>query len=272
MTKIIAEIGWNHMGDIELAEKMISEAKNSGADFAKFQTWSVKNLKEGSWDTDGRRQIYEKAELTHEKHLKLIEICKKYNIDFLTSVFNPNDVEFVSSLIKSIKIPSSEMNNTELIESIIKYFKPMNDHHIFISTGSSLFTEILNVINIFKRNEMNFTILHCVSSYPCPFNKCSLDRIKELKKYHNSIGYSGHCPGIFDALASLEYNIDVVEKHFTIDNDLPGRDNKFAILPNELKFLCDYNKNRNDLKKLVSLDYQESEIDNRTNYSGRWCK
>ena len=250
----------------------IREAKNSGADYAKFQTWSVKNLKSGSWDKDGRREIYEKAQLTHEKHLELINICKKYDINFLTSVFNSNDVEFVSTLINSVKIPSSEMNNQELIESIIKYFKPLDNHHIFISTGSSLFSEILNVIEIFKKNNMNFSILHCVSSYPCPYDKCNLDRIKELKKYHTSTGYSGHCPGIFDAIASLEYNIDVIEKHFTIDNELPGRDNKFAILPDDLKFLCDYNKNRNDLKTFVSLDYQESEKDNRENYSGRWCK
>lgn len=272
MTKIIAEIGWNHMGNMELAEKMISEAKKSGADYAKFQTWSVQNLKSGSWDKDGRREIYEKAQLTHEKHLELINICKKYDINFLTSVFNPNDVEFVSTLINSVKIPSSEMNNKELIDSIIKYFKPLDNHHIFISTGSSLFSEILNVIEVFKKNNMNFSILHCVSSYPCPYDKCNLDRINELKKYHISTGYSGHCPGIFDAIASLEYNIDVIEKHFTIDNELPGRDNKFAILPSDLKFLCDYNKNRNDLKKFVSLDYQESEKDNRENYSGRWCK
>ena len=272
MTKIIAEIGWNHMGNMELAEKMISEAKNSGADYAKFQTWSVKNLKSGSWDKDGRREVYEKAQLTHEKHLELINICKKYDINFLTSVFNSNDVEFVSTLINSVKIPSSEMNNKELIQSIIKYFKPLDNHHIFISTGSSLFSEILNVIEIFKKNNMNFSILHCVSSYPCPYDKCNLDRINELKKYHTSTGYSGHCQGIFDAIASLEYDIDVIEKHFTIDNELPGRDNKFAILPDDLKFLCDYNKNRNDLKTFVSLDYQESEKDNRENYSGRWCK
>ena len=76
-TKVIAEIGWNHMGDIELAKKMIRAAKENGADYAKFQTWRVKNLKEGSWDKDGRRQIYEKAELTDEKHLKLKEECER---------------------------------------------------------------------------------------------------------------------------------------------------------------------------------------------------
>ena len=68
MTKIIAEIGWNHMGDMDLARKMIQSAKDSGADYAKFQTWHVKNLTQGSWDEDGRREIYTKAELTEDKH------------------------------------------------------------------------------------------------------------------------------------------------------------------------------------------------------------
>ena len=80
MTEIIAEIGWNHMGDMELAKQMIKEASLNGATHAKFQTWSVKRLKNGSWDSDGRRQIYEKAELTESKHIELINHCKKAGI------------------------------------------------------------------------------------------------------------------------------------------------------------------------------------------------
>ena len=75
--KLIAEIGWNHMGSITLAEKMIKAAKISGADYAKFQTWSVDSLKPGPWDKDGRRQIYEKAELSKEDYSKILNICKK---------------------------------------------------------------------------------------------------------------------------------------------------------------------------------------------------
>ena len=120
MTKVIAEIGWNHMGNIEIAKKMIIAAKESGADYAKFQTWHVNNLKKGPWDNDGRREIYTKAELTNDKHHELIKICKEVGIPFLTSVFNPDDVEFISSLIDDIKIPSSEMRNNKLIMEIIK--------------------------------------------------------------------------------------------------------------------------------------------------------
>ena len=90
--ELIAEIGWNHMGDMKLAKEMISAAKESGCDFAKFQTWSVRRLKRGVWDTDGRREIYEKAELTHDQHFILKELCEENSIQFLTSVFNINDI------------------------------------------------------------------------------------------------------------------------------------------------------------------------------------
>ena len=115
--KLIAEIGWNHMGNIKLAEKMIVEAKKAGADFAKFQTWQVKNLKSGPWDSDGRREIYQKAEINKEAHIKLKKICNKYKIKFLTSLFNPEDYEIIKNLkLDSIKIPSPENRNKELIK------------------------------------------------------------------------------------------------------------------------------------------------------------
>ena len=99
---IIAEIGWNHMGNMRLAEKMISSAKKAGADFCKFQTWKVKRLVKGSWDTDGRKQIYDKAELTDEKHYKLKKICEKYNIGFFTSVFNLDDLPLLRKINKKL--------------------------------------------------------------------------------------------------------------------------------------------------------------------------
>lgn len=270
MTKIIAELGWNHMGDMKLARQMIQAAKDSGADYAKFQTWKVSSLKEGSWDSDGRRQIYEKAELTKEKHVLLKNECDKIGIKFMTSVFSKDDVEFVSTLIDEIKVPSCELDNTDLIKNIIKYFSKKEKHHIFLSTGTCLFEDVKKTIHLLKENNMNFSIMHCVSSYPCPYNICNLDRINYIKELHDSVGYSGHCEGIFDAIVSLEYNIDVIEKHFTIDHNLPGRDNKFAILPEELKYLCELRDNRKVLKTFHKLDFLDSEKDQRENYKRRW--
>ena len=132
---IIAEIGWNHMGNMKLAKKMIIEAKKNGADFVKFQTWSVSNLKDGSWDNDGRRRIYIKAELTKKKHEILKEFCVKKKIKFLTSVFNEKDINWLSKLSNyAIKIPSHEVYNIELIKSSLNKFK----HVIILEEHSNI--------------------------------------------------------------------------------------------------------------------------------------
>ena len=122
MTKLIAEIGWNHMGDMKLAKEMISAAKESGCDFAKFQTWSVERLKPGVWDTDGRREIYEKAELDLDKHFELKEYCDEVGIRFMSSVFSIPDAELLKNVVTDyVKIPSFESRNKDLIPNTIRF-------------------------------------------------------------------------------------------------------------------------------------------------------
>ena len=96
--KLIAEIGWNHMGNMDLAKEMIIMAARSGVDICKFQTWSEKNLKSGSWDDDGRREIYKKAQLSEEQHLELTEHCESKKVKFLTTIFNKADLNFLSKI------------------------------------------------------------------------------------------------------------------------------------------------------------------------------
>ena len=113
---LIAEIGWNHMGNMDIAEKMIKKAKESGCDIAKFQTWKVNRLKSGEWDTDGRREIYNNAELSEEKHYFLKKKCKENSIDFLSSAFSIEDAKLLINIgCKSIKIPSFEVSNIDLL-------------------------------------------------------------------------------------------------------------------------------------------------------------
>ena len=117
MADVIAEIGWNHMGNMELAKEMVYQAATSGADIAKFQTWNVKRLTTGEWDKDGRRDIYLKAELTKDKHEYLIKLCEDLSISFMSSAFSVQDAELLKELdCNSIKIPSFEVNNIELLE------------------------------------------------------------------------------------------------------------------------------------------------------------
>lgn len=279
MCEVIAEIGWNHMGDMALAERMVEEAAKAGATYAKFQSWSVKNLKPGPWDTDGRRQIYEQAQLTEEKHLFLIECCKKNGIEFLTSVFSEDAAVMVGQWCKTIKIPSTEIANTRLLAKVNELFD-----RVFLSTGAATSAEIGAAVQTLKDKDL--TLLHCVSSYPCKFENVNLYRLDWLdmcfrergggprdKKAWPKLGYSGHAEGIFDAIASLEMGVTLIEKHFTIDRNLPGRDNKFAILPDQLKTLCEYIKCREKMflePPGPALDFQECEREMRNVYRGRW--
>lgn len=262
---LIAEIGWNHMGNIKLAEKMIVAAKKSGADFAKFQTWRVKNLKPGPWDSDGRRRIYEKAELTKDDYLKLKKICKKNKIKFLTSLFNHEDYELIESLnLKEIKIPSPENRNKLLLKFCAKKFDS-----IFLSTGAATITEIKNSLNILKRKKVN--VMHCVSAYPCVSSLVNLQRINDLKRISKNVGLSDHSQGILSAILCLPMGVTLIEKHFTIDNKLPGRDNKFAILPKDMKKLSQSINEFNEMFKKHKSGFINQEKEIRKVYSGRWA-
>jgi N,N'-diacetyllegionaminate synthase len=238
MTKVIAEIGWNFLGDINLAKEMISAAKESGADFAKFQTWSTKDLIKGPWHKDNRINLYKKAELSEIDHYELNEYCKKVKINFLTSVFNKKYLNFLKYLkLKTVKVASMEITNFELLKELNKLYQ-----NIIISTGASKIEEVKKIFNYIDKKKC--ILMHCVSAYPTPAENVNLPRIKFLKKICGKIGYSGHMEGISDALGSLEYDPIYIEKHFTIDKKLPGRDNQLSILPSEMKILTDYIKDR----------------------------
>tara|TARA_Y100000591_G_scaffold333019_1_gene373122 strand:+ start:1741 stop:2553 length:813 start_codon:yes stop_codon:yes gene_type:complete len=265
--EIIAEIGWNHMGDMILAEKMISEASKAGADYCKFQTWKVKNLKDGPWNTDGRLEIYNKAELSDQNHLTLVNLCKKYKVKFLTSVFNVNDIEFVSKLSdEAIKIPSHEIYNLDLIEKSSQKFKK-----VFISVGACEWKEFNNILKLDIDLKKIF-FMHCVSSYPLKEENVNFPKLFKIKDMHNKIGYSGHLKGVEDAIAAISFGAMIVEKHFTIDNDLPGRDNKFALLPMEMKIISNYRDIFEKMNIDRGLNVQECEMDIYNNYRGRWSK
>jgi N,N'-diacetyllegionaminate synthase len=260
--KLIAEIGWNHGGNMDLARAMIEAAAENGADYAKFQTWSVKNLKPGPWDEDGRREIYQQAELTPENHIYLKKVCDENNIRFLTSCFNVADVDFISTLTSRVKVPSPELTNWEMLKRINRKFDM-----VFLSTGACDEEEIGEALAVL--DDVHVTLLHCVSSYPCPYENANLCRLLTLTRWSKDIGYSGHVQGIFDAMTSLEYGVKVIEKHFTIDNNLPGRDNKFAILPDELNTLRQYINCREKMIKHQG-GWQDCEQEARDVYRGRW--
>jgi N,N'-diacetyllegionaminate synthase len=265
--KVIAEIGWNFMGDMKLAESMIAAAKSSGADIAKFQYWDPRKLKPGPWDHDGRLEIYKAAALNEEKIRMLMEYCHKNKIEFLISAFNASDASFISDLgIKKLKIPSHEVANSSLHN-----FAANNFEEIYVSLGAGNSSEIKQACDIYNRVEDLFWVgMHCVSSYPCGPENANLPRINYLGNLCKNLGYSDHTSDVITPSLSLAYGARVVEKHFTIDKGLPGRDNKFALDPKE--FLQMVDNIRNAEKSCFYHGPEPREIENETmiSYRGRW--
>lgn len=271
MIQIIAEIGWNHGGDMSLAKEMIRAASENGATYAKFQSWSVKRLVPGVWDEDGRREIYERAELDVEKHLELIQCCRMNNIEFLSSVFSISDAELLLSLgVRKVKIPSFESRNLDLIKFCDEGFD-----EIFMSIGTSSYEEAVRSVSTIKFAKIN--ILHCVSIYPGQYAKANLPKLvfmlSDLPRRSSlvsQIGYSDHIIGVDSAKAAICLGATVIEKHFTIDNSLPGRDNLFSILPSELRDLRDFSDNFEKMMISHGEGFQEEEMEARNSYTGRF--
>ena len=264
MIKVIAEIGWNHCGDIDLAKKFVESASKNGATYAKFQTWSTSRLKNGAWDHDGRKEIYEKAELSIEDHQTLIKCCEENNISFLSSVFSIPDAQLLLDLgCEIVKIPSFESRNHELISFCDNNFKT-----IIMSTGTSTFDEVSESIN--KINNADLYLMHCVSVYPQDYSEANLPKMKKIMSICDKVGLSDHIEGVESSKVAVGEGAIIIEKHFTIDKNLPGRDNKFSILPEQLKDLTDFIKNRELMFNNLGLGYNEKENDSRINYTGRF--
>ena len=166
-TYLVAEIGWNFLGNINLAKKMILSAKKSGADAVKFQVWDPATLRNGPWDKDGRRKIYEKSTLTSKKYKLLKKFSHKNNIFCFASVFSKKSIEFLKkSGDNVVKIPSHESYNIPLIRMALKKFK-----QVVISVGALTLPELKKIFFLNKNNKV--IILHCVSSYPLKIENCN---------------------------------------------------------------------------------------------------
>ena len=261
---IVAEIGWNFLGDLDLAKKMILSSKRAGCEYVKFQLWDPKNLKKGPWDNDGRREIYNKAYLTDAMYEELYNYSKSLDLKCFASVFSDEDYNRLLKIDNEfIKIPSPEAHDLDLIKKSVKDFK-----NVVVSTGALKKNELDNLKKF--KDFSNLYVLHCVSSYPLDYNDFNIEKFFYIKKNFKNFGYSGHCEGIDDALFALSNGAVFIEKHFTVNQSLSGRDNKFAILPKDLKFLCDYEKNLKKIQRKLGLDLQKKEEEVYKVYRERW--
>ena len=261
---IVAEIGWNFLGNLTLAKKMILSAKRSGADAVKFQIWNPKNLKKGPWDKDGRRELYEKSYLDRKKYKNLYKFSKKNKINCFASVWSIDDLKTLSSVSKEIvKIPSPEAYNLNLIKEALKNFKK-----VILSVGCLNKNELKKLFQYKKNNKL--IILHCVSAYPLKPEDCNFKKFHYLKKIFKNVGYSGHMNGIEDAIYALANKAVVIEKHFTINKKLPGRDNKFSLNEKDLSAINVLREKFYNFNINKGLGIQKKEKDIFKNYRGRW--
>jgi len=243
---IIAEAGLNHNGRLDLAMKLVEEAKKAHCDAVKFQSYSAtyrvsnktKKANYAEQITGLEENIFEllsRLELSAEDHKALFDYGKKIGIDVFSTPFDIPSVDLLESLnTPYYKVASSDLNNLPLLTRIARTGKP-----IILSTGMSTTGEVEESVNaILREGNGNILLLHCLSSYPANPEEINLHCIKTLKEsYKVPVGFSDHTPGLFVSTAALAIGANVIERHFTLDRHLEGPDHIFSSEPGEMKEL-----------------------------------
>jgi N-acetylneuraminate synthase/sialic acid synthase len=242
---IIAEIGHNHKGSLDIAKKLFLSAKESGVNAVKLQKRSNKNLftkklynqvydnKNSYGKTYGEHREY--LEFNEEQYNELLIFANKLDLHFICTPFDFESVEFLKKInISAFKIASADLNNLLLHQRIAEVQKP-----IFISTGGGTYEDIDAAYQNINKINSNISILHCTSSYPVEISDMNLNVIKELKnKYQkNLIGLSDHENGIDGASVAYMLGARVFEKHFTLDRSWKGTDHAFSLEPHGMEKL-----------------------------------
>ena len=243
---VIAEAGPNHNGKLKLAYKLVDLAKNCGANFVKFQT-SIPELHISKFAKKANYQIKKnqkmetqlemakKITLTYKQFRKVKRYCQKKKIEFLSTPFDLNSINFLKSLnMKYFKIPSGEITNLPYLVKLAKLRKK-----IILSTGMSNMKEIGEALKVLITNgtlKKNITVMQCNTEYPTPLRDANLRAMLTIKKkYGVKVGYSDHTEGIEASLAAVAMGATVIEKHITLNKNLSGPDHKASITEKELK-------------------------------------
>jgi N,N'-diacetyllegionaminate synthase len=245
-TLIIAEAGVNHNGDLALARQLIDVASEADADLVKFQTFSADRLvttHAGKADyqtrtTDsGESQLamLRRLELTRDMHQALVVHCRSRGIKFLSTGFDRESIELLVELdVEYFKIPSGEITNLPYLRHVGHYGKP-----VILSTGMAKLGEIEAALEVLEQAGTprgRITVLHCNTEYPTPMADVNLRAMLTIRDaFGVAVGYSDHTVGIEVAIAAVALGATVIEKHFTLDRNLPGPDHKASLEPNELK-------------------------------------
>lgn len=248
MPYVIAEIGVNHGGCVKKAIRMIDMCKRGGANAVKFQTYKAEKIASkfspSYWDlkkekTKSQYQLFKKYDtFSNKDYIKLYNYCKKKQIDFLSTPFDNEAVDFLKNKVPVFKIASADITNYPLLRKVANTKKP-----IILSTGASTKNEIKSAIKFLKKNgcsDKKIVLLHCILNYPTSDDNANLIMISDLIKSFpkNMIGYSDHtlpCKNMYSTIMAYNLGAVVIEKHFTYNKRLKGNDHYHAMNENDLR-------------------------------------
>ena len=239
---VIGEIGINHNGDIDVAKKLIDMAVDCGCNAVKFQKRTLEKVipkemwhhkKETPWGFIDYIDYKKQLEFGKWEFDGINSYCKGSGIEWFASAWDIESQKFLDKYdLKYNKIASPMLTFDALVEHVAKQGKKT-----FISTGMSTWGEIDKVVDIFKKENCPFVLMHCVGIYPCPDDKLNLSVIPKLKRYGGEIGYSGHSPGILDATLAVSLGARYIEKHITLDRSMFGSDQSASLEKKGLRYV-----------------------------------
>lgn len=236
-TYIIAEIGINHRGDIKIAKQLIDSAARSGVDAVKFQTYITEQRA-----PKGNNEVFKQLkdlELPFEAFKELRDYTKQYDMDFFSTPFDKESVEYLESIGTDLyKIASFDITNHRLLAEVAKTGKP-----VIISVGMSNLDEIRGAYRLLSKGTENIAILHCISSYPTQEKDAKLSNLVKLQKEFDCIiGQSDHTNDIFVPLCAVSAGAQIIEKHYKIDKNFDCIDAPVSITEEQMKKLVDETK------------------------------
>ncbi|TGN10485.1 N-acetylneuraminate synthase family protein [Leptospira ilyithenensis] len=235
---LIAEIGLNHNNDSEIGKKTIRAAKEAGADAVKFQSYVTEDF------VDPKNQeakflfdIFKEYELSETKHREFQKTAIEEGLDFFSTPLDSISVDLLVSLkVPVLKIASGDIVNYPLLKKAIDTKLPL-----VVSTGAALPFEVTRALDLFKEENAEIALLHCVSLYPTPANKANLQTIPYfLETTPYVVGFSDHTDGFLAASVAVGLGASIIEKHFTLDRSLPGPDHTISLDPEGFKLLTKY--------------------------------
>ncbi|MEX1211416.1 MAG: N-acetylneuraminate synthase [Balneolaceae bacterium] len=287
---IIAEAGVNHNSDMQKAIELIEAANQAGADAVKFQSFKAdklvsKTAKKAKYQSenigdgdDSQYNMLKRLELTEKDHIRLIEECKQRDIQFLSTAFDVDGIDFLDGLdMPFFKSPSGEITNYPYLKRLAEKGKP-----VILSTGMATLQEVKDALKVlikFGLEKSMITVLHCNTEYPTPFEDVNLKAMNSIgNKLEVQIGYSDHTLGIEVPIAAVSLGAKVIEKHFTLDRNLPGPDHRASLEPDELKEMVTSIRNiekaisGNGKKVTSSSEMKNIEVARKSIYTTRAMK